>query len=100
MKVLLVATNREQSPYPVAPLGALCVAGAARAGGHDVEFLDMGSARHAATGSANGARQKEFQAVAFGIRNLDNCWFFAPRSYFDDVREFAEIVRRKISPAR
>ena len=45
MKVLLVATNRERSPYPVAPLGALCVAGAARAAGHDVEFLDMGTAR-------------------------------------------------------
>ena len=30
MKVLLVATNRERSPYPVAPLGALFVAGAAR----------------------------------------------------------------------
>jgi hypothetical protein len=42
MKVLLVATNRERSPYPVAPLGALCVAAAARAAGHAVEFLDMG----------------------------------------------------------
>ena len=30
MKVLLVATNRERAPYPVAPLGALCVAAAAR----------------------------------------------------------------------
>ena len=29
----------------------------------------------------------EFQAVAFGIRNLDNCWAFAPRLYFDEVRE-------------
>ena len=36
MKVLLVATNRERSPYPVAPLGTLCAAAAARAGGHEV----------------------------------------------------------------
>ena len=43
--------------------------------------------------------KNDFQAVAFGIRNLDNCWFFAPRSYFDDVREFAEIVRENL-PAR
>ena len=42
MKLLLVATNRERSPYPVAPLGALCVAAAARDAGHEVEFLDMG----------------------------------------------------------
>ena len=27
MKILLVATNRVVSPYPVAPLGVLCVAG-------------------------------------------------------------------------
>jgi radical SAM superfamily enzyme YgiQ (UPF0313 family) len=32
--------------------------------------------------------------VAFGIRNLDNCWSFAPRLYFDDVRQLAETVRR------
>ena len=97
MKVLLVATNREQSPYPVAPLGALCVAGAARAGGHDVEFLDMGSARQPQLALRTALAQNDFQAVAFGIRNLDNCWFFAPRSYFDDVREFAGIVRENFT---
>ena len=32
--------------------------------------------------------------MAFGIRNLDNCWSFAPRSYFDEVRELAETVRQ------
>jgi radical SAM superfamily enzyme YgiQ (UPF0313 family) len=94
MKVLLVATNRERSPYPVAPLGALFVAGAARTAGHDVEFLDMGSARFPHLALRSALANNDFQAVAFGIRNLDNCWFFAPRSYYDDVREFADIVRR------
>lgn len=94
MKVLLVATNRERSPYPVAPLGALFVAGAARTAGHDVEFLDMGSARFPHLALRSALANNAFQAVAFGIRNLDNCWFFAPRSYYDDVREFADIVRR------
>jgi radical SAM superfamily enzyme YgiQ (UPF0313 family) len=97
MKVLLVATNRERSPYPVAPLGALCVAGAARAGGHEVEFLDMGSARFPKMALRSALARNDFQAVAFGIRNLDNCWFFAPRSYFDEVREFADIVRQRFS---
>ena len=55
MKVLLVATNRERSPYPVAPLGVLCVAAAARAAGHEVDFLDLGLVRFAATGAAKGA---------------------------------------------
>ena len=97
MKVLLVATNRERSPYPVAPLGALCVAGAARAAGHELEFLDMGSARFPQLALRTALAKKDFQAVAFGIRNLDNCWSFAPRSYFDDVREFADAVRQRFS---
>ena len=97
MKVLLVATNRERSPYPVAPLGALCVAGAARASGHGVKFLDMGAERNPQMALRIALAENDFHAVAFGIRNLDNCWFFAPRSYFDDVREFADIVRENFT---
>jgi len=95
MKLLLVATNRERSPYPVAPLGALCVAGAARAAGHQVEFLDMGSAHFPKLALRAALAKNDFQAVAFGIRNLDNCWCFAPHSYFEDVQEFADIVRQR-----
>jgi len=94
MKVLLVATNREQSPYPVAPLGALCVAAAAKAAGHEVKFLDLGMALAPQGALQQALEADEFQAVAFGIRNLDNCWAFAPRSYFNDVQELAGIVRR------
>jgi radical SAM superfamily enzyme YgiQ (UPF0313 family) len=94
MKVLLVATNRERSPYPVAPLGALCVAAAARAAGHAVEFLDIGLESKPEAALQKAVAKGGFQAVAFGIRNLDNCWSFSPRCYFDDVRRLAEIVRR------
>ena len=95
MKVLLVATNRERSPYPVAPVGVLCVAAAARAAGHEVDFLDLGlslAPQRTLRKALEAARA--YQAVAFGIRNLDNCWAFAPRLYFDGVRELAETVRR------
>jgi len=94
MKVLLVATNRERSPYPVAPLGALCVAAAARTAGHEVEFLDLGLSQAPHKTLEKALQANEYQAVAFGIRNLDNCWAFAPRLYFDDVRLLAETVRR------
>ena len=94
MKVLLVSTNRERSPYPVAPLGALCVAAAARAAGHEVEFLDLGflAAPHRALRRA--LARGTCHAVAFSIRNLDNCFVLAPRSYFEDVRQLAETARR------
>jgi len=94
MKVLLVATNRERSPYPVAPLGALCVVAAARAAGHEVTFLDMGTERKPQKALRKTLAADKFRAVAFGIRNLDNCWSFAPRLYFDEVRELVDTVRR------
>ena len=97
MKVLLVATNREQSPYPVAPLGALCVAGAGRAAGHEVTFLDMGLVSSPEKGLRKALKSDGYQAVAFGIRNLDNCWSFAPRTYFEEVRALAEIVRENFT---
>ncbi len=94
MKVLLVATNRERSPYPVAPLGALCAAAAARAAGHEVDLLDMGNVFAPKPALRRALRRGDYQVVAFGIRNLDNCWAFAPRLYFDEVRELADIVRQ------
>ena len=94
MKLLLVATNRERSPYAVAPLGALCAAAAARAAGHDVDFLDLGLARSPLRDLRRALGRSEYKAVAFGIRNLDNCWAFAPRSFFDDVRDVLEETRR------
>ena len=99
MNVLLVATNRERSPYPVAPLGALCVAAAARDAGHAVDFLDLGLASSPQKALRQALGKGGYQAVAFGIRNLDNCWAFAPKLYFDEVRELAETVRRLLSRA-
>jgi radical SAM superfamily enzyme YgiQ (UPF0313 family) len=97
MKVLLVATNRERFPYPVAPLGVLYVASAARAAGHDVDLLDMGLEANPQRALRRTLAAKEYGVVAFGIRNLDNCWAFAPRLYFDEVRLLAETVRRHYS---
>ena len=74
-------------------LRSATVAGAARAAGHEMEFLDMGTTLTPELALRMVLARNDFQVVAFGIRNLDNCWYFAPRSYFDDVRRFAEIVR-------
>jgi radical SAM superfamily enzyme YgiQ (UPF0313 family) len=97
VKVLLVATNREPSPFAVAPLGALCVVAAVRAAGHAVDFLDLGLA---------GAPERELrralvaggpQVVALSIRNLDNCLLLAPHSYVAEVCRWVETVRRSFA---
>jgi hypothetical protein len=94
MKVLLVATNRERFPYPVTPLGAQLVAAATRAAGHEVDFLDLGLALAPQRALRQALKAGHYQAVAFGIRNLDNCCAFAPHSYFDQVHGLANVVRR------
>ena len=93
MKVLLVATNREKSPYPVTPVGVLCVAGAARAAGHDVDFLDLGMVSDPEKALLRALGKNDYKAVGLGIRNLDNCWMFAPRLYFDEVRKVVDAVK-------
>jgi len=97
MKILIVATNQEKSPYPVAPIGVLCVAGAARAVGHDVTVLDMNTVMFPQHALRSTLAAHNFQLVAFGIRNLDNCWYFQPRSYLNDVKVLAEIVRENFA---
>ena len=94
MKVLVVSTNREPSPYPVAPLGALCVSAAARAAGHDVDLLDLGAQTFPRHALRRALAQGRYQAIGLSIRNLDNCSFARPRSYFAQVRELTQIVRR------
>jgi radical SAM superfamily enzyme YgiQ (UPF0313 family) len=97
VKVLLVSTNRERSPYPVAPLGALCVAAAARAAGHRVEFLDLAVSARPQHALRKALAGDSYQALAFSIRNLDNCFVLAPRSYFDDVRRLVETARHRFN---
>ena len=41
MRILFVNPNREVSPFPVAPIGALFVASSAQRAGHEVDFLDL-----------------------------------------------------------
>lgn len=94
MKVLLAATNREHSPFPVAPIGALCVAAAGRAAGHDVEFLDLGFESSPVRALRRALRRGGFGAVAFSIRNLDNCSYFMARAYDGEVRELVEAARQ------
>ncbi len=94
MRVLLVATNREKSPFPVSPVGVLAVAGAALAAGHEVDLVDCMFARVPTLAVRRALRARRYDVVAFGIRNLDNCFWAAPRHFYDDVRAIVDEARR------
>lgn len=85
MRFLIVATNKEKSPFPVAPIGALMVAGAAREAGHDVALVDMNFAGSPKRAAARAVRQFRPDVIGFSVRNLDNCFMTAPVSYVDEI---------------
>src|SRR5690606_16237430 len=94
MRVMIVAANQEHKPDPVVPLGAACVAGAARAAGHDVRIFDAGFKGDQAAAEL-GQQLAEFkpQVVGLSIRNVDDvCW---PRahSYLPHYLRLAQAIR-------
>jgi hypothetical protein len=94
VRVLLIATNRERSPFPVSPVGVLAVAAAALAAGHEVDLVDCMFASSPTAAVRNALEARTYDVVALGIRNLDNCFWAAPRHFFDDVRALVEEARR------
>lgn len=90
MNVLVISVNQEQTPFPVAPVGALCVAAAAKRAGHNVDFIDMMFSRNPRNEIRSALGSVKYDAVGFGIRNLDNCFYSQPKSYFENVRGMVE----------
>lgn len=93
MKILLIAPNRERSPFPVPPLGALAIAAAARQADHHVVLLDLMFVRSTRQAIRAALRGNDFHVVALSIRNLDSCMYHCPKSYDKTVRQISQEVR-------
>jgi radical SAM superfamily enzyme YgiQ (UPF0313 family) len=93
MKILLIAANNEQKPYPVAPLGAITVAAAAQRAGHETDLLDMMFVRSFKKAIQTVLKTKDYDVVAFSIRNLDNCIYHYPKNYDKMIRQMSLVVR-------
>jgi len=94
MRVMLVATNRARFPYAVAPLGAACIASMLRGEGHDALLLDLCFSRNIDSAIRKAVRAFKPDLVGLSLRNLDNCSFHDPRSYYDDDRTVVDAIRR------
>jgi radical SAM superfamily enzyme YgiQ (UPF0313 family) len=94
MRVTIVAANQEHRPDPVVPLGALYVAGAARAAGHDVSLVDLCFAGDDFA-PALAARLAETRpdVVGVSLRNVDDVAWPRARSYLPHYRRVVETIR-------
>ncbi len=86
MRILLINTNREMTPFPVLPTGACLVASAlARDGGHEVRFLDLLFSRNPRQDVLAAFSDFRPDATGLSIRNIDNVDFLSPAYYLWDV---------------
>lgn len=101
MRVLVVAANQELKPDPVVPLGAACVAGAARAAGHTVGLYDacFDGPRYA---NRLAACLSEFRpdVVGLSMRNVDDVAWPAAHSYLPHYRQCVDLIRRHAPQAK
>jgi radical SAM superfamily enzyme YgiQ (UPF0313 family) len=92
LKVLLVATNRMLTPFPVYPIGVDYVATALRAR-HQVRVLDLACDEAEA---ALLAACHDFQpdVVGLSIRNVDSAETSDPEGFIPDLERIVALLRR------
>ena len=93
MKVLLVSTNRESLPDPVAPLGAAYVAAALKQAGHDVRLLDLQFAPDVHLALKDAYRGYRPGVVGLSIRNVDNVAFPQTVSYVPELVAMVRVLK-------
>lgn len=94
MRILLIATNKVRTPYPVYPLALACLGGALLRAGHEVAQFDC-------LGEQEDAGEKLKQIIAdfrpdligLSIRNLDSEDSARPESFLGDAARIMAQVR-------
>jgi radical SAM superfamily enzyme YgiQ (UPF0313 family) len=95
VRILIVATNREKRPIPVAPIGACTIATVLREAGHDVRFVDLMWAKKPAETLREALREARPELVGLSVRNMDNTSWMNHVWYLDDARDYVRIAREE-----
>lgn len=96
MNVLLISANREQTPYPVFPIGLSYLAGPLAAAGHRLEALDLCFESDPDQVVRKALERFQPGAVVISIRNIDNVTWPASRSYLTGIRGVVDACRGKV----
>ena len=93
MKILLISTNWETSPYPVYPIGMGMVASALKQAGHEVELFDFLQSGKSTEALVEKVQSVQPDAVGVSIRNIDNVNAVNEHRYIHTVRDLVKDVR-------
>lgn len=94
MKVLIIATNQEQFPFAVAPLGAASVAAAVQRAGHDLAFLDLCFVRNYEAQIKSVIIDFAPEVIGLSIRNLDNCSYMNSKTYYESTKIIVDTIKK------
>lgn len=98
MRVLLVNANRARELLAVPPIGLAYVANAAARAGHEVQVVDLMTARHPLSAVTVGVARFQPEVVGVSVRNLDNLAHQELTYYLDDVSAMIDRLHA-ITPA-
>ncbi len=98
MKILLISTNREKLPMPVAPIGVAYLAATLRANGYEVAVLDLCFEKHCHTAVSSYINRFRPDIIGLSLRNLDNSTAFGSKSYIVELKELVATIKA-VSPA-
>jgi len=91
MKILLVATNRMMTPFPVYPIGVDYVATALH-GRHDVRVMDL-ACDGAEAALASACQRWKPDVVGLSIRNIDNVEAESPLGFVPEIERIVGSIR-------
>lgn len=96
MRVLFLAVNTEQEPYPVYPLGLSVMAAAVSAAGHAVRVRDALFSPNFHAGVAADIADFQPHVIGLSLRNIDNVDSFTVEAHWtlDSLRHTCAVARR------
>jgi radical SAM superfamily enzyme YgiQ (UPF0313 family) len=97
MRILVVSANRENEPYPVAPLGAAYVASALKSAGHEARILDLCFEEDSAIKDAVNGFQPDI--IGLSIRNIDNLTYGKSVYYLPAIKRMVETIKKTTGAA-
>jgi len=91
-RILIISTNREHSPQPVAPVGAAWVAESLHQAGFQVKLLDLSFCKDPIKEIKTVIKSFSPQGIGLSVRNVDNGDFLSPRSFLPELKEIADFL--------
>ncbi len=97
MRILVISTNKEMSPQPVAPVGAAWIAESLSQAGFETRLLDLSFEKDPPRRVLKELSEFNPEGIAISVRNADNGDFLAPRSFLPDVKGIIGIIKENTS---